>query len=147
MNIFKNNYPKLHLGILLMRIGLGVMFMLHGWPKIAGGPEKWAGLGGALANWGINFAPAFWGLMAGIAEFGGGILLLLGLFFRPACVFLFFTMVVAATMHLKNNDAFSDYSHAIELGMVFFSLYFTGPGRFSIDYNFGKYPSNSPYLS
>ena len=143
MRIFRNDYPKLHLGLLLMRIGLGITFVLHGWPKLTGGPEGWAGIGGAMAIWGIDFAPTFWGFMAGISEFGGGILLLIGLFFRPACVFLFITMVVAATMHIKNGDTFSDYSHAVELAIVFFSLLFTGPGKYSLDYNFGKYPNRN----
>jgi len=146
MNIFKNEYPKLHLGLLLLRIGLGIMFVLHGWPKLAGGPERWAGVGGAMSNYGITFAPTFWGFLAAVSEFGGGILLLLGLFFRPASIFLFFTMLVAATMHLQKGDAFSDYSHAIELAIVFFSLYFTGPGRYSLDYKFGRYPTESPTI-
>jgi len=141
MKLFKNDYPKLHLGLLLMRIGLGIMFVLHGWPKISGGPERWAGVGGAMVNWGIDFAPTFWGFMASISEFGGGILLLTGLFFRPTCVLLFITMLVATTMHLKNGDPFTDYSHALELAIVFFSLCFTGPGRFSLNYNFGRYPN------
>lgn len=139
MNIFKNNYPKLNLGLLLMRIGIGIMFILHGFPKLAGGPESWAGLGSAMANWGISFAPAFWGFMGGLAEFGGGILIALGIFFRPACILLFITMLVATTSHLKQGDSFSTYSHAVELAIVFFSLFFTGPGRYSLDYNFGKF--------
>ena len=138
MTLFKTHYPKLPLGLLLLRIGLGIMFVLHGWPKLAGGPEKWASLGNVMANWGLTFTPAFWGFMGGFSEFVGGILLLLGLFFRPACVFLFITMLVAATMHIKNGDSFSDYSHAVELGIVFLSLYFIGPERYSLDYKLGK---------
>jgi len=138
MTLFKTHYPKLPLGLLLLRLGLGIMFVLHGWPKLAGGPEKWAGLGVAMANWGINFAPTFWGFMGGFSEFAGGILLILGLFFRPACVLLFITMLVAATMHLQNGDSFSDYSHAIELAIVFLSLYFIGPERYSLDYKLSK---------
>jgi len=50
-------------------------------------------------------------------------------------------------MHLQKGDPFSGYSHALELAIVFLSLFFTGPGRYSVDYNFGKYPSNSPYVT
>ena len=29
------------LGLLVMRVGLGLSFMAHGWPKLVGGPETW----------------------------------------------------------------------------------------------------------
>ena len=121
-----------------MRIGLGITFMIHGFPKLAGGPEGWAGLGGAMANWGITFAPTFWGFIGATAEFAGGILLLLGLFFRPVCIVLLLTMATATMVHLKNDDPFSTLSHALELGIVFLGLFFTGPGRYSLDYRLSK---------
>ncbi|MFW5967447.1 MAG: DoxX family protein, partial [Persicimonas sp.] len=61
-------------GLLLMRIGLGASFIVHGWPKISGGPAQWEQLGSRLeAVAGIGFLPEFWGFMAAFAEFGGGI--------------------------------------------------------------------------
>ena len=120
-------------GLLLLRIGIGVMFVLHGWPKVAGGPEFWAKIGGAMGNFGIGFAPTFWGLMAALAEFGGGILLALGLFARPAAASMAFTMLVATTVHLSMGEGFKGASHAMELGIVFLALVFVGPGRLSLD--------------
>ena len=38
-------------GLLLLRIGLGAMFIWHGAPKLVGGPETWTRLGGAMANY------------------------------------------------------------------------------------------------
>lgn len=120
-------------GILMLRIGIGVMFMCHGFPKLIGGPEVWTKLGGALSAIDIHFAPAFMGFMAAVSEFGGGLLLIWGLFTRPACIFLLTTMVVAAIMHITKGDGFTKYSHAVEAGILFFSLLFIGPGRFSLD--------------
>ena len=40
-------------GLLILRIGLGIAFMVHGWPKLMGGPRFWEGLGGAVYNWGV----------------------------------------------------------------------------------------------
>jgi putative oxidoreductase len=71
--------------------------------------------------------------MAAFAEFGGGMLFILGFLFRPAAILLTINMAVATTMHLKNGDAFGVYSHAGELFFVFLGLIFVGPGRFSID--------------
>lgn len=107
-----------NIGLLILRLGLGIMFMYHGFPKITGGPEKWEKIGMAMASTGITFAPTFWGLMAAVAEFGGGICIILGLFFRFACVLLVVTMAVATTMHLKNGDGLQ-VSHALEDGIVF----------------------------
>jgi putative oxidoreductase len=138
MNIFSHHYPHFHLGLLLLRIGLGITFICHGFPKLTGGPEGWINLGGAMENWGISFVPVFWGFMGAISEFGGGLLLLLGLFFRPVCILLVLTMATATTVHLKNADPFSTLSHALEMGIVFFSLFFIGPGRFSLDFYLSK---------
>jgi len=125
-------------GLFLLRAGLGFMFIIHGSSKIFAGPETWSQVGGAMANWGITMWPTFWGFMAAFAEFGGGIFFILGFLFRPAAILLTITMAVAATMHIQMDGlmtlkGFSSYSHAVELGIVFFSLIFIGPGKLSID--------------
>jgi putative oxidoreductase len=121
------------LGLLVLRVGIGVMFICHGFPKLTAGPELWTKLGGALSAVGIDFAPTFMGFMAAISEAGGGMLLVLGLFTRPACFFLLSTMSVATLMHLKGGDSFVKYSHALEAAILFFSLLFIGPGKWSLD--------------
>ncbi len=120
-------------GLLLARVGLGVMFMLHGWPKITGGPEKWEKLGGAMSTFGIDFAPVFWGFMAAFAEFGGGLLLAVGFMSRGALALLVITMIVATLKHVAGGDAFGKWSHAAEAAIMFTALFLTGPGRFSLD--------------
>lgn len=120
-------------GLLVMRAGLGFMMILHGYPKLFSGPEKWGKLGGAMSNLGITYAPEFWGFMAAFAETIGGALLLLGFFTRPAALLLFFTMVVASMKHLYAGETVMDASHSIELSFVFFALFIIGPGRYSID--------------
>jgi putative oxidoreductase len=121
------------LGLLFLRIVFGCMFLFYGAPMLFGGPQKWAQAGQAMGNLGINFAWGFWGFMAGLAEFGGGICLILGLFFRPACFFLMITMIVAARMHLAKGEGVFGAAHAIEDGVVFLSLIFIGPGKYSLD--------------
>ena len=122
-----------NVGFLVLRLGIGGMFAWHGYGKVMAGPELWVKLGGAISFLGIDFAHTFFGFMAAISEFGGGICLILGLFFRPACFMLFFTMFVAASMHLGQGDGLKTASHAIELGIVFLSLIFIGPGPSSLD--------------
>ncbi|WP_443937136.1 DoxX family protein [Pedobacter sp. MW01-1-1] len=120
-------------GLLLLRIGIGVMFIIHGFPKLAGGPTGWEGLGGSMKVIGINFLPILWGFMAAVTETFGGFLLVLGLFFRPALILLVFTMIIASLVHFAKGDGLAGASHAIEMGIVFFSLIFIGPGKYSVD--------------
>src|SRR5687767_2021052 len=133
MKVLRNYYPTHDLGLLILRVGIGIMFMIHGWPKITGGTEMWTNIGGSMGNLGIDFAPAFWGFMAAFAEFFGGLFLVLGLFFRITNFLLVFTMIVAAIVHLKGDVGFGGASHAIEAGILFFSLIFIVPGRYSLD--------------
>ncbi|HTN45072.1 MAG TPA: DoxX family protein [Flavipsychrobacter sp.] len=133
MAIFSALNKYSNFGLLIMRAGLGTMMIIHGLPKITGGPEKWAKLGTAMANMGIHFFPTGWGLAAAIAEAIGGVLVVLGLAFRPACLFIVMTMIVAATMHLSKGESLLDSSHAIELAFAFFGLMFMGPGKYSVD--------------
>ena len=121
-------------GLLLLRVGIGLMFVvIYGYSKITGGVERWEMLGKTFNNIiGISFIPVFWGFMAAISEFGGGICLIAGVFFRPACVLMLFTMLVAVTSHIRGGHDFSDAAQALVLGIVFLSLIFTGSGRFTL---------------
>ena len=49
-------------GFVILRVGLGLSFIMHGSGKIFGGPETWTEIGQAMGNWGVNIAPMFWGL-------------------------------------------------------------------------------------
>ena len=121
-------------GLLFLRLGLGAAFIVHGLPKLTGGPKLWASLGKNMGELGIDFLPAFWGFMAAATEGIGGIFLILGFCYRPVCLLLTFTMVVATlTLASGKNSDFSVYSHPLKMAVVFFSLAFVGPGKFSID--------------
>jgi putative oxidoreductase len=123
------------IGLLILRLVIGFsMAAFHGWGKITGGPERWERIGGAMANLGLDFAPVFWGFMAGFAEFVASVLIIGGIFFRPALTLLIITMLVAVVRHLsipagEPGSGWSGASHALELLAVYVALWFTGPGR------------------
>ncbi|PLX79736.1 MAG: DoxX family protein [Desulfuromonas sp.] len=119
-------------GLLLLRIGIGVMFVVHGLPKLIGGPARWEQVGRAMVYLGVDFLPTFWGFCAATTETVGGLFLLLGLFFRPACLLLAFTMTVAANMHFGRGDGLLGASHAIESCILFLSLFLIGPGSYRL---------------
>lgn len=126
-----------NLGLLLLRVGIGLSLLAaHGYSKITGGPDLWAGVGANMKNLGITFWPTFWGLMAAVSEFGASILLVLGVLFRPAAAMLAFTMFVAMLHHLNlptdaPRSGFSGASHAFELFCVYIALILTGPGKYA----------------
>lgn len=63
-------------------------------------------------------------------------MLLLGLLWRPACLLLLTTMLLATARHITGGDAFNDYSHALEAAILFLALFFIGPGSYSLDSKF-----------
>jgi putative oxidoreductase len=129
-DFFENNKD---IGIFILRIGIGIAYIVYGLPKMEGGPEFWAMIGASMSNIGINFAPVFWGFMAALTEFGGGILLMLGLFTRTASAFMAFVMLVAAIHHLSIQDQWYNVISPVKMIAVFIALIFTGAGRYSID--------------
>ncbi|RFZ92628.1 DoxX family protein [Mucilaginibacter conchicola] len=120
-------------GLLVTRVGLGAMFIYHGYPKLMGGPHLWEQVGASTKYVGINFAPVFWGFMAAATETLGGFLLIIGLAFRPVCLLLLATLIVATFSHIGGGDGLSGASHAIEDAVVFAGLLFIGPGKYSVD--------------
>src|ERR1700753_480185 len=95
LNRYKN------LGLLILRIGLGILFIYHGLPKLLGGPENWEKLGTAAGAVGIHFLPIFWGFLCAVTETIGGILVVVGLAFRPACLLMTVNLIVAAAFTYK----------------------------------------------
>lgn len=129
-----SNERKKNLGLLILRVGVGAMFvMVHGLPKLMGGPARWKGVGSAMSHLGVTFAPTAWGVAATLSEFAGGILLILGLFTRHVSVALAGTMLVATMMHFGVGDPIGKASHSIEIGLVFVGLALVGGGGYSLD--------------
>jgi putative oxidoreductase len=125
------------LGLLVFRLGLGGMFMWHGAPKVFGGAAKWAALGKTMGVFGITFAPAFWGFMSGFAEFFGGLLFAIGLFYRPACILLAGNMAVAFSSQMLTGKGLMKAAQSLEDGFAFLGALFVGPGKYSVDEYFG----------
>jgi len=117
-------------GLLAVRLMMGAAFILHGWPKIQN-PMGWLPA--------TNPTPAVFQALAAVAEFGGGIALILGLLTRVAAAGLAITMAVAMfTFHFPQKHSFVTMDGpSWELAGIYFAcsimLLFSGPGRFSLD--------------
>jgi putative oxidoreductase len=96
------------------------------------GPKRWEWLGEQMGFLGIHFWPTFWGFLAMSAEFGGGILFLLGAFFRPGCALLAFVMMMATITLLHGAGGLSGASHPIMAGAAILGMLLMGPGKISL---------------
>ncbi|NIG53384.1 DoxX family protein [Chitinophaga sp. Cy-1792] len=120
------------LAFLILRIGIGLLFLTFGIMKIMGGPAMWAFLGGTLKIVGINFWPEAFGLAATLAELIGGLALISGFFVRPLSIALLLTMIVATLFKISAGAPFAETSYP--LTMVLVTLFFA--------LNKGKYTNN-----
>lgn len=115
--------------LLMLRLVCGIAFILHGWGKIQT-PFSWMPAGAPV--------PGIFQALAAVAEFGGGIALILGLVTSLALVGLVITMIVAALFHASMGHPFvgsggPSYEIAVVYLAIFITLLFIGPGRFSLD--------------
>jgi putative oxidoreductase len=132
MHLFNHSDKYKNYGLLIIRVGLGIMFIYHGLPKLMGGPAEWEKLGTAMGYLGIHFLPTLWGFLAAITETIGGLLVILGLLFRPVCILMVINLIVAAIFTYDLSGSFGDAAHAIEDAITFAGLFFIGPGPYSL---------------
>jgi putative oxidoreductase len=114
----------------LLRAGAGLLFMQHGLQKLFG---YFGGFGGNPG--GTAPLMSLMGL-AGVLEFGGGLLLILGLFVRPVALVLFVEMLCAFGMaHLPKGGWPIENGGELSLlyALVFAFLATHGAGPMSVD--------------
>lgn len=120
----------------LLRLILGVVMTYHGYQKIIGDMSKFAGF---VAKIGFPFA-SFFAYSAALAEFAGGIALILGLLTRWSAFFVACTMAVAVFLVHFKDGMFGEhgYEYPLTLLVAALSLMLTGGGPVSIDRNLIK---------
>ncbi|WP_100644377.1 DoxX family protein [Alteromonas facilis] len=134
LSVFRSNES---LAPIALRLVAGIIFAAHGAQKLFAwfGGYGLEGTGQWMAS--IGLEPGyFMALMAGSAEFFGGLLLIAGLLTRPAALVLAITMLVAiVTVHLENGLFMSNngYEFGLSLMAISIALVFSGAGRFAID--------------
>ena len=120
----------------LLRVPVGLVLMAHGSQKLFGwmGGYGLEGTGQWMAS--VGFEPGYlMALMAGSAEFFGGLALVLGLLTRPAALVLTFMLAMAMTLHVGNGLFMSNngYEYALTLLVVSLALLVQGGGKLSLD--------------
>ncbi|GAA1129002.1 MULTISPECIES: DoxX family protein [Microbacterium] len=121
------------LGLLVLRVVVGLIFAAHGAQKIF--EYTLPGTIGSFADMGVPL-PEIAAPVVAFVELIGGILLALGLFTRPVGILLAIDMLVAiVAVHLPAGLWVGEggYEFVAVLGVAALALAFTGAGRFSLD--------------
>jgi len=118
------------LGLLLLRIVLGTIFIYHGAPKLFRETQRYYEFFGRLGF------PPYFSYLAGVIEFFGGSLLIVGLFTRVAGLLIAGEMAVALwKVHLaKGVMAVNEYEFPLALAAAAFALVTAGAGVVSLDW-------------
>lgn len=130
------------IGITLLRVVTGLTFAAHGSQKLFGlfGGYGLEGTGQWMES--IGLAPGYLlALMAGSAEFFGGLALVIGLLVRPAAASLIVAMVVAIfSVHWASGFFITNggYEYALILALISGTLLIEGAGRFSLYRTFSQ---------
>jgi putative oxidoreductase len=121
------------LGLLLLRVGVGALFLfIHGLPKLLD-PASWARIGRSVSYLGIQFGHQVWGFAAVLAMTLGAVCLVLGFLHRPAALALTITMGVASIWKFYPFGGWNAAAYPVAMAGVCFSLIILGPGKFSVD--------------
>ena len=135
------------LGSLALRIPVGIVLAAHGAQKLFGwfGGYGLEGTGQWMAS--IGLAPGYlMALLAGSAEFFGGLALILGLLTRPAAAISAFTMLVAIfAVHISHGLFISNngYEFALTLFAATLALTIQGSGSYALDNSLSKLISDT----
>ncbi len=118
------------LGLLLLRVALGVIFIYHGYPKLFGHTRD------AMQSFTHMGIPGYFVYIAGVIEFFGGCMLVVGLFTRVAGLLLAIEMTVGLwRVHniISNPMAVRNYELPLVLAVSTFALATVGAGLISFD--------------
>lgn len=118
--------------IFFSRIILGLIMIIHGWPKIKNikGTAEWMSTNG--------FKPGmFWSIIVSLLEFVGGIFLIFGFLTQYISLLLliqFFTIIIWKIIKHQNFSVFEIDLLILAISLI---LLLNGGGKLSIDNFFG----------
>ena len=117
------------LALLILRLVLGVIMIGHGYPKVAGGLPHHVEFVRSIG------LPGWLAYFSAVAEFFGGILIVLGLLTRIASLAVVIDLGVAIwRVHWKNGLLGNGgYQFPLALAVIAFALIFFGAGPIALD--------------
>ena len=119
-------------GLLLIRVSVGLLFIVYAAPTLMGGPKAWAQFGAGAGHFGLHSHLQIWGFLGSLLGCLGGVLMIFGLFFRIG-VLLVLVLAIAHAITVYKGTGFRVALPSIEICFVLAGLLFIGPGKHSVD--------------
>jgi len=121
------------IGLLLIRIGTGLLFFARGILSILGGSERWSQLGSRMAYLDVHSAFAFWGFLTAFLMACGGVFLLVGLRLRPVTVVLGCLCFLSLATQAGQEVGIIHIAYSLPALFILAGLFCTGAGPLSVD--------------
>lgn len=118
--------------IFFARIILGLIMIIHGWPKIKDikGTAEWMSVNG--------FKPGiFWSVIVSLLEFIGGTFLIFGFLTQYISLLLLIQFFVIIIWKIIKHQSFSTFETDLLILAILLILLLNGGGKLSIDNFFG----------
>lgn len=119
-------------GLLLIRVSIGILFILYTAPVLIGGPKAWANFGAGAGQFGLHSHLQLWGFLGSLLGCLGGVLMIFGLLFRIG-VLLVLVLAIGHAFSVYEGTGFRFALASIEMCFVLAGILFVGPGKYSVD--------------
>lgn len=120
-------------GLLLIRASIGLIFVILIAPLLWSGQGAWEHFGSAMKHLDFPAHYKFWGFAGAILGCTGGVLMILGLFFRIGVLCALAVTLVHLVALWNSHGDFHTRLPALEMSILLLSLLFIGPGKYSVD--------------
>jgi putative oxidoreductase len=122
-------------GLLLMRASIGLIFIILIAPVLWSGQGSWEHFGSAMRHLDFHSHYQFWGFVGAVFGCAGGVLMILGLFFRIGVLLTLAITLVHLVALWDSSGNFYSRLPALEMAILLVSLLLVGPGKYSVDKN------------
>jgi len=122
-------------GLLLFRVSIGLIMIILIAPVLWGGQGSWEHFGSAMKHLDFHSHFTFWGFVGALLGCVGGVLMILGLFFRVGVLLTLAVTVVHLVALWDTHVDFQTRLPVLEMAILLVCLLFIGPGKYSVDKN------------
>src|SRR3954451_11906195 len=120
-------------GLLLFRASIGIIIIILIAPVLWNGQGNWERFGSAMRHLDFHSHFTFWGFVGALIGCVGGVLMVLGLFFRIGVLLTLIVTLVHLVGVWGSRGDFIGRLPALEMAILLLCLLLIGPGKYSVD--------------